>query len=119
MKNFSNFFYPRSKKIDWEAGDKNHILKGSFGKHIPGWQRFGIDPENGDKDGNWLLVLRILKEAVDKADYYYTKTNGDGTLCTFYVKTFVEEGVKLVVKIWNGLDGTIQQLSDAITYLIK
>lgn len=95
------------------------MLKGTKGKHIDGWRRFGIDPSNGNDAENWLLVLKILQEVVDKADDYYQKRNADGSICTFYIKVFVEEGVKVVVKIWNGFDGTIQQISDAIPYLLN
>ena len=51
--------------IGWEAGDKNHILKGTKRKHVNGWKRFGIDPDN---DNAWSLLLPILEEVVDGAD---------------------------------------------------
>ena len=116
----SNFFSPVSKKIDWDCGDntKNHILKGTNRWHIAGWRRFGIDPDNGNDIENWLLVLKILQEVVDDADRYYQEINKNGSTCTYYVKVFVEEGVQVIVKIWNNLGGTIQQIADAIPYIL-
>ncbi len=104
-----------NQNIDWEKGDKNHILKGTKGKHIPGWNRMGIDP-NDDK--SWALVLPILKEVVEKADRILTTTLPNGSQIVQYYKLYAAEGVNIVVKIWLSIDDLIEQLSDAIPYII-
>ena len=113
---FNQLFQSRSDKIDWEAGDRNHILKGTKGKHISGWKRFGIDPEN--KGGNdWLLVLTILQETVDDADAFFSKVLDNGATVTFYFKIYIQEQLVVMVKIWENVEGTVQKISDAIPYI--
>ena len=102
--------------IDWESGDKNHILKGTGRKHVPGWKRFGKDP---DGNNGWEMILPILKEVVEHADEFKEKVARGGGTVIEYSKTYVEEGVRVVVKIWISADGTRQQLSDGIPYIIK
>ena len=104
-----------SSSIDWEGGDKNHILKGTKGRHIKGWKRFGIDP---DGKNAWELLLPILKEVVDKAERYETRYLDDGGMNIFYYKVYVDIGVEVMVKIWIDSTGTIQKISDAIPYII-
>lgn len=105
-----------SSSINWGSGDKNHILKGTRKTHIPGWKRFGIDPENGN-DNNWSLLLPILKEVVDEADAYKESLLSNGSKIIQFTKYYVDEGVQVVVKIWVSANGAIQQLSDAIPYI--
>ena len=117
---FISLFAQKSDSIDWGANNnlKNHIIKGTKGSHIGGWKRFGTDPNKSNQD-NWLLILPILQETVDDADYYYQRSlASEGTL-TFYVKTYIAEGVKIVVKIWESADGLIQEIADAIPYIIN
>lgn len=102
--------------IDWESGDKNHILKGTGRKHVPGWKKFGKDP---DGNNGWEMILPILKEVVERADEFKEKAARGGGTFIEYSKTYVEEGVRVVVKIWISADGTRQQLSDGIPYIIK
>jgi hypothetical protein len=108
-----------SDDIDWEKGDKNHILKGTDGKHIDGWRRFGIDPENNDNKNNWIALLPLLQEVVDDADYSYDEVLKSGGMAIYYVKTYITEGVHVVVKIWESIDGLIEQISDAIPYIFR
>ena len=107
-----------SDTIDWGAGGenrKNHILKGTKGKHVNGWKRFGIDPDNNNA---WGLILPLLEEVVDKADYYTTTTLPGGAMYIQYFKTYIDQGVQVMVKIWVDAAGMIQQISDAIPYII-
>ena len=104
-----------SSSIDWEGGDKNHILKGTENSHIKGWKRFGIEP--GDNNA-WEILLPILKEVVDKAERYRTMYLPEGGMCIFYYKTYADLGVEVMVKIWIDPTGIIQRISDAIPYII-
>ena len=102
--------------IDWDPKNKHHILVGTGRQHVSGWKRFGIDP---DDDNGWEMILPILKEVVEHADEYEEKiAKGSGTFIE-YSKTYINEGVRVVVKIWMSADGTRQQLSDSIPYIIK
>ena len=105
-----------SKSIDWNSGDKNHIRKGTGKTHIPGWKRFGIDPNNNN---SWNQILPIIKETVDMADDITEEILKNGDKITYYTKLYLNEGVKVVVKIWTSIDGAIQKLSDAIPYVIN
>ena len=109
--------YISSQTINWNINDnnKNHILKGTERKHVNGWKRFGIDPDNNNA---WGLLLPLLKEVVDKADYSTPTTLPDGAMYIQYFKTYIEQGVQVMVKIWIDVTGTIQQISDAIPYII-
>ena len=103
-------------QIDWEGGDKNHILKGTKGKHIPGWERFGIDPKDPK---SWATALPIIIEVVEKGKAAAPKLLKDGTWLFQYSKQYIDQGVTVVVQIWVSQDGTIQKLSDAIPYIIE
>lgn len=63
--------------------------------------------------------MPILKEVVEHADEFKEKAARGGGTFIEYSKTYVEEGVRVVVKIWILADGTRQQLSDGIPYIIK
>ena len=102
--------------IDWDLKDKHHILVGTGRKHVPGWKKFGIDP---DDDNSWGMILPILKEVVEHADEFEEKIAKGGGTFIEYSKTYINEGVRVVVKIWMSADGTRQQLSDGIPYIIK
>ncbi|SDM86625.1 RHS repeat-associated core domain-containing protein [Acetanaerobacterium elongatum] len=67
---------PMSQRIGTKSTDKNHILKGTKGKHIPGWKKFGFDP-NGNN--GWAKVLVIMKAVVDAYDKISSYTNKDGS----------------------------------------
>ena len=103
-----------SASINWN-GDKNHILKGTKKKHVNGWKRFGIDPDN---DNAWQILLPFLEEVVDEADSVKTTMLSNGAMYVQYFKTYVEEGVEIMVKIWVDATGTIQKISDAIPYIL-
>ena len=102
--------------IDWEGSDHDHILKGTNGKHVNGWNRFGFDPKDPN---NWSTLLPIIQQVVQETDHYKVipaKGALDGWVW-FYKKSFAEIGVEVVVKIWGTVDGVIQKLSDAIPYI--
>ena len=108
-----------SESIDWGAGGnnrKNHILKGTGRKHVNGWKRFGIDPDNSNA---WGILLPILEEVVDKADDCESTMLPDGSMIVKYFKTYIDQGVQVMVKIWVDVTGMIQEISDAIPYLIE
>ena len=102
--------------IDWNSGDKNHILKGTFNKHVSGWKRLGIDPNDGNA---WEYLLPILHEVVDKADRITPELLPSGGKIIWYSKTYAEFGVQVAVKIWTDALGIFQKLSDAIPYIIN
>ncbi len=106
-----------SSSIDWRSGDRNHILKGTKKKHVSGWKRFGIDPQNGNSH-NWGVLITILQEVVDDADNQIEYTLSDGSKYIKYFKTYSELGVEVVVKVWVSADGIVQKLSDAIPKII-
>ena len=101
--------------INWESGDKNHILKGTKRKHVDGWKRFGIDPDNNNA---WNMVLPILQEVFEKADDVQPTLLPNGSMYIEYIKTYADQGVQVVLKIWVDASGLIQQISDAIPYII-
>ena len=53
------------------------------------------------------------------ADDYWEEITKTGERLLYYSKTYIEEGVNVIVKIWNSADGLTQKLSDAIPYIIK
>lgn len=103
-------------QIDWEGGDKNHILKGTKGKHIPAWERFGFDPKDPK---SWAMALPIIKEVVEKGKAVAPELLKNGTWLFQYSKQYIDQGVTVVVQIWVSQDGIIQKLSDAIPYVIE
>ena len=58
--------------------------------------------------GGWEMILPILKEVVEHADEFKEKAARGGGTVIEYSKTYVEEGVRVVVKIWMSADGTRQ-----------
>ena len=98
-------------KIDWgNRNTANHVLKGTKNGHVKGWQQYGIDPHN---NSSWSILLPVLKKVVSDADGSYFIKNQDGSTVTYYFKSFVQEGVQIVVKLWASLDGLTEKLSDA------
>ena len=104
-----------SGDIDWESGDKNHILTGTKRKHKSGWNRLGIDPNNYN---SWNTLLPFLKEVVDEYDDANQYILPDGSTIVKFFKTYANEGVKVMVKIWIDVSEGIVKLSDAIPYII-
>ena len=102
-------------KIDWNGGNKNHILKGTDNKHINGWRRFGLNPQDPN---SWSTLLPILMDIVENTSPYDVQQGKGGGWVYYYAKTFLDIGVKVVVKIWVSADGFIQKLSDAIPYIV-
>ena len=105
-----------AQSINWGAGNKNHILRGTGKLHVAGWRRLGIDP---DKNGAWNALLPILYEVVEKADDVacHVAKGNTGYVYT-YAKVYIDEGVRVVVSIWVSLSGEIQKLSDAIPFIL-
>lgn len=108
---------PTASDIDWgEQNTRHHIISGTNGRHILGWQRFGINPNGNDP---WVAILPILKDTIDNADKTWQKTLESGGTLYYYAKYYVEEGVRVVVKIFESADGTIRRISDAIPEIIR
>ena len=112
----------RSDRIDWEAGDHTHIVKGTRLKkkgpsHVEGWRRFGIDPDHPDEA--WEFLVPILKEVVDEAERIVERALPDGSLSIEFFKMFGSEGVEVMVKIWISEDGLRVQIADAIPTIIS
>ena len=108
-----------SSGIDWgkDENGKHHVLNGSrdsANAHGPIWKKFGIDPNN---NGGWGKLLPILKEVVDKGNEYMTTESKDGNLI-YYQKTYLDEGVKVIVRLIVGKNGEVR-LSDAWGELLK
>ena len=101
-----------SQKINWD-GDKNHIINGSKSSkdnHLPGWKKFGFDP-NGK--GGWAKLLVILQAVVDTGNKYKEEMTKGGEKLLYYSKYYAKEGVEVIVRIWQSADGLRQQISDA------
>lgn len=62
-------------------------------------------------------MLPILKEVVDKGNEYMTTESKDGNLI-YYQKTYLDEGVKVIVRLIVGKNGEVR-LSDAWGELLK
>lgn len=61
--------------------------------------------------------MPILKEVVDKGNEYMTTESKDGNLI-YYHKTYLDEGVKVIVRLIVGKNGEVR-LSDAWGELLK
>ena len=108
-----------SSGIDWgkDENGKYHVLNGSKNSanaHGPIWKKFGIDPNN---NGDWGKLLPILKEVVDKGNEYMTTQGKDGNLI-YYQKTYLDKGVKVIVRLIVGENGEVR-LSDAWGEFLK
>ena len=101
-----------SEKIDWDIQNNriNHILNGTDGGHIDGWNKMGIDPSNKNA---WGLVYPVLRYVVDNYDTISQFAVDKGAHVVKYTKEFTQLGVTVVVQIWVSADGLIQRLSDA------
>lgn len=104
-----------SSNIDWgNKNDKNHIIKGTKGRHIPGWNKLGIDPGGNNA---WDAILLVLKDVIDHADQSWTETTKNGNVVYNFSKYYVEEGVEVVVRIFYSVENGTFKISDAIPYL--
>ena len=107
-----------SGDIDWKGNDKNrqnHIIKGTDNKHVPGWQKMGIDPNGKDA---WAKVLPILKEVIDKGQLVNITLEKKGFIF-WYEMYYVEKGVKLVVKVFVDFATKKAGIVDGIPYIFK
>lgn len=103
-----------SDDVDWNGGDKNHIMRGTGDSHVEGFKRFGFDPRDPN---NWNKLLPFLKEVVDDADRTEGPTSVNGGTIIKYFKYYVEQGVDLMVKIFFPDNGGTPRISDAIPYI--
>lgn len=103
-----------SNDVDWNKVNKNHVLKGTKGKHIKGWERMGFDP----KGSNWSQLIPLFREVMDNSDTIREYEVVNGQIVEFY-KTYIEEGIMVMVKIWISKGGEIIRFSDAIPYIIN
>ena len=101
--------------IDLDKTDKNHIIKGTKGKHIAGWKRFGFDPQG---DNGWKQIVPIIVCSLKYADEVKQSSLADGSRIYIYIKNFAQVGVTVVVKIWESADGLVRKLSDAIPRIV-
>lgn len=80
-----------------------------------------ISDRHGNKirevDFNGNEIWPILKEVVDKGNEYMTTESKDGNLI-YYQKTYLDEGVKVIVRLIVGKNGEVR-LSDAWGELLK
>ena len=107
-----------SNAIDWDSVDGHHALLGSKTSreaHGPGWNKFGIDP-NGNNA--WDKLVPILKDTLRTGKFLERRgiQNGNGGSILYYGKDYVEEGVRVIVKIWT--KGKTYRFSDAYTVLL-
>ncbi len=105
----------KSSDIDWDAGDKNHIMRGTKDKHVEGFKKFGFDPKDPN---NWTKLLPILKEVVDNPDSTKgpSAATGGGTFIQYF-KYYAKQGVEVMVKIFFPENGGTPRISDAIPYI--
>lgn len=99
-----------TSKINWDAGDKNHIMRGSNDGHVDGFRKLGFDPKDPN---NWSKLLPFLKKAVEEADRTEGPTSVNGGSIIKYFKNFADKGVEICVKIFFPESGGNPQLSDA------
>lgn len=99
-----------TSKIDWNSGDKNHIMRGSNDGHVDGFRKLGFDPKDPN---NWTKLLPFLQETVEKADRTKGPTSVNGGSVIYYFKNFADKGVEICVKIFFSTDGGTPKLSDA------
>lgn len=99
-----------TSKIDWDSGDKNHIMRGSNDGHVDGFRKLGFDPKDPN---NWSKLLPFLKQTVEEADRTEGPTAVNGGSIIKYFKNFADKGVEICVKIFFSKDGGSPQLSDA------
>ena len=96
-----------SKKIDWESGDKNHILGGSKNHGGHDWSLFGIGPN--DPKG-WDKLLPLLKIVADQGQKW---NNPNQTKpipnVEYYIYRF--EQYSIILKLFN--NGGQYSISDA------
>ena len=108
-----------SSGIDWgkDKNGKHHVLNGSrdsANAHGPIWKNIGLIQTIMVAGGK---LLPILKEVVDKGNEYMTTESKDGNLI-YYQKTYLDEGVKVIVRLIVGKNGEVR-LSDAWGELLK
>lgn len=99
-----------SDDVDWDGGDKNHIMRGSNDGHVEGFRKLGFDPRDPN---NWNKLLPFLKEVVDDADRTEGPTSVNGGTLMYYFKNFVDKGVEICVKIFFPENGGTPRISDA------
>ena len=110
----------KSDRIDWNGGNKNHIISGSKQNgdkhpHHKGWRRLGIDPED---EHAWELLLPIFQRVVDEAKKVIETTLSDGSTIIQFYQIFEDKGVEVMVKIWIDPNTGDARISDVIPYLI-
>lgn len=103
-----------SDDIDWDGGDKNHIMRGTGDSHVEGFKRFGFDPRDPN---NWSKLLPFLKEVIDDPDSTEGPLSVNGGTIIRYFKYYAEQGVNLMVKIFFPDNGGTPRISDAIPYI--
>ena len=98
-----------SKRINWETGDRNHILGGSKNHGGHDWSPFGIGPN--DPNG-WDKLLPLLKVVADQGQPW---NNPNQTKpipnVEYYIYRFEEYSYSIVLKLFN--TGGQYSLSDA------
>ena len=98
-----------SKKIDWESGDKNHILGGSKNHGGHDWSPFGIGPN--DPKG-WDKLLPLLKIVADQGQKW---NNPNQTKpipnVEYYIYRFEQYSCSIILKLFN--NGGQYSISDA------
>ncbi len=105
-----------SSDIDWDAGDKNHIMRGTKDRHVDGFKKFGFDPKD---PRNWSKLLPYLKQVVDnpdRTDGPLAAAGGGGSYIRYF-KYYSKQGVELMVKIFFPESGGAPKISDAIPYI--
>ena len=109
-RSIGGLFMKRSARIDWgniPENTVNHLLKGTDGKHIEGWKKFGIDP-NDPK--SFVPLIPFLKEAIDKGIEMIQNVGGGRII--EYVHYIKDKSFEIVVKVFEHPNG-IRVLTDA------
>lgn len=118
-----------TEEIDWDVdkNKKNHVANGTNGKHKCGWEKLGLNPNIPEDPKFWGPVLELIKRTVSLGRRLPNETANNGGVKEVYeyiikVATDAEEGIKIIVKIYNGLGGEgklIRRLEDAYLELFK
>ena len=104
--------------IDWEIEEnrKNHIAKGTDGRHEEGWRKLNINPDPKDPTF-WPRALALLQQAYQHGKEVAEEFQGDDIMILEYAYDLPGTGCRVWVKIYYWItadpsDSIVAKLSD-------
>ena len=104
--------------IDWEIEEnrKNHIAKGTDGRHEEGWRKLNINPDPKDPTF-WPRALALLQQAYQHGKEVAEEFQGDDIMILEYAYDLPGTGCRVWVKIYYWItadpsDSVVAKLSD-------